>query len=407
MTKLFEFDVHIGDWRVLVQNRDIGRGAIGSKHIADDAVTNDKIAPGAVGHEQLAPEAVEDLSRLEGELQGLIDDAGRAEVSANEAAQSANEAAQGANDAGDYARDKGQVASEAAQDAQQAAELARQKAQLAQDKAQLADQKATEASRVNATLSGTFLTVTDREGQSETANTKGDPGTTDYEQLVHKPDLTVYVTDAVYDNENHLLKFKNSAGTVIATVDAAPFIKDAVVDSVAIQNGNLVITFNTDAGKQPISIPLTDIFDPANYYTKTETDTILSDMADFVVENEDEQGLVNEVDRVLLLLYQALTDAGAVITPAQSAAALAQAKAQMAEQAAVAANNAANNANTKAGYAQDQGDYAKAQGEAATAAVDAAKGDFPTLDDRLDHIEENAGTVDFVEDDTDTFPWRQ
>ena len=38
----------------------------------------------------------------------------------------------------------------------------------------------------------------------------------------------------------------------------------------------LVISFNTDAGKQDINIPISDIFDASNYYTKSETDTKIS-----------------------------------------------------------------------------------------------------------------------------------
>ncbi len=49
-----------------------------------------------------------------------------------------------------------------------------------------------------------------------------------------------------------------------------------MVSNVEIVNGNLVITFNSDAGKQPISIPLTDIFNPANYYTTAQTQSYVS-----------------------------------------------------------------------------------------------------------------------------------
>ena len=49
-----------------------------------------------------------------------------------------------------------------------------------------------------------------------------------------------------------------------------------MVDNVEISNGYLVITFNTDAGKQAINIALTDIFDPSNYMTKNETETALA-----------------------------------------------------------------------------------------------------------------------------------
>lgn len=55
-------------------------------------------------------------------------------------------------------------------------------------------------------------------------------------------------------------------------LDATDFIKDGMVSSVAIEDGNLVITFNTDSGKEAIIIPLIDIFNPANYYTKTDID---------------------------------------------------------------------------------------------------------------------------------------
>lgn len=69
--KLFEYDVRIGEHRVLCQTRDLRDGAITTPKIADEAVTAEKLAPGSVGHEQLAPKAVADLSRLENELQGL------------------------------------------------------------------------------------------------------------------------------------------------------------------------------------------------------------------------------------------------------------------------------------------------------------------------------------------------
>lgn len=78
--------------------------------------------------------------------------------------------------------------------------------------------------------------------------------------------------------------------TVKATLDATAFIKDGMVDNVeikTIQSGEpavdvtvLAITFNSDAGKEEIDIPLTDIFDASNYYTKAEVDTALSGKQD-------------------------------------------------------------------------------------------------------------------------------
>lgn len=56
--KLFEFDAHIGDWRVLIQDRDIQNGAVQSRHISDGAVTDKKIGDGEVKSRNIAPEAV-------------------------------------------------------------------------------------------------------------------------------------------------------------------------------------------------------------------------------------------------------------------------------------------------------------------------------------------------------------
>lgn len=74
-----------------------------------------------------------------------------------------------------------------------------------------------------------------------------------------------------YDKED------TNSRTELFSIDATGFIKDGMVSNVAISEGNLVITFNTAAGKEPISIALTDIFNPANYYDKTAMDGKLAD----------------------------------------------------------------------------------------------------------------------------------
>ena len=87
-----------------------------------------------------------------------------------------------------------------------------------------------------------------------------------------------------YDSNTKRINFyaDSTTGTVISYVDATDFIKDGMVDNVeikTIQSGEpavsvtvLAITFNSDAGKEEIDIPLTQIFDPNNYYDKTATD---------------------------------------------------------------------------------------------------------------------------------------
>ena len=97
------------------------------------------------------------------------------------------------------------------------------------------------------------------------------------------PNVEDYFDGAEYDSNTRRINFKHG-NTIKAYIDATAFIKDGMVENVEISNGNLVITFNTDAGKQPISIPLTDIFNPSNYYTKTDADGLF---ATKVVVNEE------------------------------------------------------------------------------------------------------------------------
>ena len=92
---------------------------------------------------------------------------------------------------------------------------------------------------------------------------------------VQPADILSYFDNAVYDSGTHRINFYHGQ-SVIAYIDASPFIVDGMVDDVRIENGYLVIDFNTASGKQDISIPLTDIFNPNNYYTKNETDTLLT-----------------------------------------------------------------------------------------------------------------------------------
>ena len=82
------------------------------------------------------------------------------------------------------------------------------------------------------------------------------------------------VYSGTYDSSSKKILLKNKANTTLAEIDATAFIKDGMVSQVEVSNGNLVITFNTDAGKNPISVPISDIFDANNYYTKTEADSI-------------------------------------------------------------------------------------------------------------------------------------
>ena len=88
-----------------------------------------------------------------------------------------------------------------------------------------------------------------------------------------------------YDSTTHRINFKNtSTGSVLSYIDASPFIVDGMVQNVEIKDVTiegesvkcLVISFNTDAGKQDINIPISQVFDASNYYTKAQTDSAIS-----------------------------------------------------------------------------------------------------------------------------------
>lgn len=89
-------------------------------------------------------------------------------------------------------------------------------------------------------------------------------------------DMSGLGASLAYDGENTLIQLKNTEGEVLSSIDASAFVIDGMVDSVAVVDGYLVITFNTAAGKSDISIPVTDFFDASQYYTKTETDSQIS-----------------------------------------------------------------------------------------------------------------------------------
>ena len=75
-----------------------------------------------------------------------------------------------------------------------------------------------------------------------------------------------------YDSNTKRIELKNTSDAVISSIDATAFIKDGMLDSVTVSGGNLNFVFNTDAGKETISIPLTEFFDASAYYTKAEID---------------------------------------------------------------------------------------------------------------------------------------
>ena len=114
-----------------------------------------------------------------------------------------------------------------------------------------------------------------------------------------RPSITVDGTKTVLNLANKLEWDSNakslklySGNHLLATVDGTTWVKDGMVESAAIVGNNLEITFNTDSGKEKISVPLTDIFNPDNYYNKTEIDRKFENVSisdEYVTEIENTQ----------------------------------------------------------------------------------------------------------------------
>lgn len=132
-------------------------------------------------------------------------------------------------------------------------------------------------SGMNATLTAhtadTTIHVTSSD--KETWNAKAD--------ISDIPSVSGYADSVKYNSTSKYVEFYHggTGGTKVFEYDASPFLIDGMVQNVEIKDVTisgesvtcLVISFNTDAGKQDINIPLTEIFDASNYYTKTQTDS--------------------------------------------------------------------------------------------------------------------------------------
>ena len=95
-----------------------------------------------------------------------------------------------------------------------------------------------------------------------------------------------------YDSSTKMIQLKNG-NTVLSQFSAQDFLVDGMLEDVRITNGTgdnagksvLLIDFNTESGITDIEIPLEQIFNANNYYTKTEIDN-----AGFLTQHQDISG---------------------------------------------------------------------------------------------------------------------
>ena len=104
--------------------------------------------------------------------------------------------------------------------------------------------------------------------------------------LTAHQDISTLADGAEYDSTNKLIYLKHGSTRLSNPINATAFIKDGMVNDVTVGTGTgqnvgvtcLIVSFNTDAGKEDIELPISQIFNPTNYYTKTETDNVIKDL---------------------------------------------------------------------------------------------------------------------------------
>lgn len=93
------------------------------------------------------------------------------------------------------------------------------------------------------------------------------------------------VFDPISKYINFFAKGDTSQTRRLGYVDASPFLVDANLNSVSVNNnGEMVFQFNQDSNKEPIRLPISLIFNKDNYYTKTEANALINNKADKPVE---------------------------------------------------------------------------------------------------------------------------
>lgn len=100
-----------------------------------------------------------------------------------------------------------------------------------------------------------------------------------------------------YDAGAKSLKFYDSEDNLVSTLNVTDFIKDGMLDTMVIDGDYLVATFNPAAGKEPIRIPLSSIFNVDNYYTKEQVDENITNILSEIdtITSEDVDNIINEI----------------------------------------------------------------------------------------------------------------
>lgn len=287
-------------------------------------------------------------------------------TAATNAATAANAAVGAANDAADEASSAATSASNAAASARDAATDASDAADLAEEKAGAASDAAAAAT---AAAAAATAVVGAAESAAEYASAQGDAA----KEAAQSVDGAAAAADAA----------ATAATEAAATAeDAAEDAADAAAS--ALENGNYAKEMG-DYAKGEIDDAKGD-FDSLNErFEATENAALFLDETTDPSDAEYQ----DEYQRILRVLYQAIEDSKVIASRSEAAAAAAESAAGNASGAGTEAAYQARQAQAAAAEARD------AAGQA-TQAMDAAKGSHPSLNDRIEAIEN--GKQDNIED---------
>lgn len=274
---------------------------------------------------------------------------------ANYAQQSGNRASSQGNEAeakGDYAKEQGDYAKEQGDYAQAKADVALAAASLANQKATLADQKAALAEE-KATLADQKAGYADTQG--DYAKAQGDYAKEQGDYAKAKGDLAAQKAGWATEQGDY------AAVQAQYAKDQGDYAKEEIDGA----KGDFDSLNDRFEATEDAAITLDETTDPAD------------------AEYQD------EYQRVLRVLYQAIDDSSEIKREATIAT-------EEADEAASNANTAATLAGYAAKEAREKATFAQVAADAANVAAEQAKGDYNSLDERLDAIE--TGKQDKIED---------
>lgn len=143
----------------------------------------------------------------------------------------------------------------------------------------------------------------DRKANSQDVYTKEEVnnklGDIDFSNLATLEDISKFIDNAKYNSETENIEFYHGE-TLIASVSRDEIlgdaIKDGMLDDVELIGNDLIFTFNTDADKTAIRVPLTNFINPELFakkedvYTKEETDQQIDEKIEEALYELDTNG---------------------------------------------------------------------------------------------------------------------